>query len=145
MSVRLDYDRTEDDAEPIGLTRLQPNPFCVLFTGVACPPYARHFDTESGIDPVNDVTSTGYAMTVTWDISPSLTFKSITAYRETDTRNWIDFDTTPLAIADSEATYYDDQKTQEFQLIYDGTGRLSGILATTTSTAPRAASSRRSS
>ncbi|MGD8441556.1 MAG: TonB-dependent receptor, partial [Holophagae bacterium] len=128
VSLQVNFDRTEDDAEPIGLTRLEANPFCLAFTGVACPPYPNLFDTESGIDPVNEVESTGYSLTLAWDISDSLRFKSITAYRETDTRNWIDFDTTPLAIADSEATYYDDQFTQEFQLLYSGGERLSGVL-----------------
>ena len=128
VTLQLNFDRTEDDAEPVGLTRLEANPFCVVFTGVACPPYPNLFDTESGIDPVNEAESTGYSLTLTWDINDALRFKSITAYRETDTRNWIDFDTTPLAIADSEATYYDDQTTQEFQLLYTGSGRLSGVL-----------------
>jgi len=120
VSVQLNYDHTEDDAEPIGLTRLEANPFCVAFTGVACPPYPDLFDTESGIDPVNEFKANGYSLAVTWGISEAFQFKSITAYRETDSRNWIDFDTTPLAIADSEATYYDDQTTQEFQLLYTG-------------------------
>jgi iron complex outermembrane receptor protein len=128
VTLQLNFDRTEDDAEPVGLTRLEANPFCALFTGVACPPYPNLFDTESGIDPVNEAESTGYSLALTWDINDALRFKSITAYRETDTRNWIDFDTTPLAIADSEATYYDDQTTQEFQLLYTGSGRLSGVL-----------------
>jgi iron complex outermembrane receptor protein len=128
VTLQLNFDRTEDDAEPVGLTRLEANPFCAVFTGVACPPYPNLFDTESGIDPVNEAESTGYSLTLTWDINDALRFKSITAYRETDTRNWIDFDTTPLAIADSEATYYDDQTTQEFQLLYTGGGRLSGVL-----------------
>ena len=127
VSVRLNYDHTEDDAEPIGLTRLEANPFCLAFTGVACPPYPDLFDTESGIDPVNEVKATGYSLAVTWGISEALQFKSITAYRETDTRNWIDFDTTPLALADSEATYYDDQTTQEFQLLYTGSDVWDGV------------------
>ncbi len=127
VSVQLNYDHTEDDAEPIGLTRLEANPLCAAFTGVACPPYPDLFDTESGIDPVNEVKATGYSLAVTWGISEALQFKSITAYRETDTRNWIDFDTTPLAIADSEATYYDDQTTQEFQLLYTGSDVWDGV------------------
>jgi len=128
VSLRLDYDHTEDSAEPVGLTRLADNPLCPIFVGQTCPPYDNIFDTESGIDPVNDTESTGYSMTLTWDINPGLRFKSITAFRETDTRNWIDFDTTPAAIADSQATYYDDQTTQEFQLVYTGSDRWSGVL-----------------
>ena len=127
LSLRADFDRTEDNAEPVGLTRLADNPFCFLFGGAPCPPYDDLFDTESGIDPVNEATTTGYSLTLKWDINSNWQFKSITAYRETDTRNWIDFDTTPLAIADSEATYYDDQTTQEFQLVYSGSSKWSGV------------------
>jgi iron complex outermembrane receptor protein len=128
LSLQANFDRTKDDAEPLGWTRLESNPFCLVYGGYACDPFPNLFDVESGIDPVNDVESTGYSLTLTWDVSDELTFKSITARRETDTRNWIDFDTSPLAIADSEATYYDDQTTQEFQLVYNGTGRLSGVV-----------------
>ncbi len=128
LSLQFNFDGSEDDAEPVGLTRLEPNQLCPVFLGAPCPPYPDLFDTESGIDPVNDTESTGYSLVLTWDINDALQFKSITAYRETDTRNWIDFDTTPAAIADSEATYYDDQTTQEFQLLYSGGERLSGVL-----------------
>jgi iron complex outermembrane receptor protein len=127
VSLQFNFDHTEDDAEPIGLTRLETNPYCAALTGVSCPPYADLFDTESGIDPVNEIEATGYSLTATWGISDALEFKSITAYRETDSRNWIDFDTTPLAIADSEATYYDDQTTQEFQLVYTGSDVWDGV------------------
>ncbi len=128
VSLRADYDYTKDDAEPIGLTRLASNPFCWVYGGYACDPLPNLFDTESGIDPVNNTKSTGYSLTLQWDINPGLKFKSITAYRETDTQNWIDFDTSPLAIADSQATYYDDQTTQEFQLIFTGSKKWSGVV-----------------
>ena len=39
----------------------------------------------------------------TWDVNDAWTFKSITAYRESSTDNAIDFDTTPLRIADAYA------------------------------------------
>lgn len=128
LKFSLNYDHTESDAEPIGLTRLEANPLCAVFTGVPCPPYPDLFDTESGIDPINESDSNGYSLTATWDINDSWVFKSITAYRETDTLNWIDFDTTPLALADSQATYYDDQTTQEFQVLFTGSDRWSGVL-----------------
>ncbi len=128
VSLRVDYDHTKDNAEPVGLTRLESNPFCWVYGGYACDPFPDLFDTESGIDPVNDTKSTGYSLALTWDINSAWRFKSITAYRETDTRNWLDFDTSPLAIADSMATYFDDQTTQEFQLLYTGGERWSGVL-----------------
>jgi len=89
LKFSLNYDHTEDNAEPVGLTRLEANPYCVLFTGVPCPPLPDLFDTESGIDPVNESDSDGYSLTATWDINDAWIFKSITAYRETDTLNWI--------------------------------------------------------
>ena len=120
VSVLFSYDHTEDDAEPLGYKRLQANPLCPLFLGAPCEPFDNNFNTESGLDPLNSTESNGYSMTVTWDINQALQFKSITAYRETDTENFIDFDTTPAPIVDSGPVYFDDQTTQEFQLIYTG-------------------------
>jgi iron complex outermembrane receptor protein len=127
VSIQLDFDRTEDDAEPLGLTRLQPNYLCPTFLGQTCDPLPDLFDTESGLEPLNSTKSTGYALTISWDINDEWQFKSITAYRETDTANNIDFDTTPAPIVDSAPIYYDDQTTQEFQLIYNGSDRFSGV------------------
>ncbi len=128
VSIRLDYDHTEDDAEPVGLTRLQPNFLCPVFLGQPCNPLPNLFDTESGLAPLNKTESTGYSMVLTWDIDDEWQFKSITAYRETDTENNIDFDTTPAPIVDSAPIYFDDQTTQELQLLYNGSGRLSGVI-----------------
>ncbi|HSN56659.1 MAG TPA: TonB-dependent receptor [Candidatus Sulfomarinibacteraceae bacterium] len=129
VTLQVSYDHTEDDAEPVGLTRLQPNYLCPTFLGVPCPPLPDLFDTESGLAPLNSTDSDGYSLTLTWDISDALRFKSITAYRETESINSIDFDTTPATIIDTgPAFYFDDQTTQEFQLAYTGGGRLSGVV-----------------
>jgi iron complex outermembrane receptor protein len=127
LRVRLDYDRVEDDAEPKGLTRLVENPLCPLF-GVTCPVYDNLFDTESGLEPVNSTSVNGYAMTWTWDINPNWQFKSITAYRKGDSENNIDFDTSPAPIADSMPIYNDEQLSQEFQLVYAGSNKVSGVM-----------------
>ncbi len=129
VSIRADYDRTEDDAEPVGLTRLADNFLCPIFLGEACPPYDNLFDTESGLAPINSTDSTGYSLTLTWDINPAIQFKSITAYRENDAQNNIDFDTTPAPIVDTgPAVYFDDQTTQEFQLVFTGSDKWSGVV-----------------
>jgi len=129
VSIRANYDSIEDRAEPVGLTRLEENPLCWVFLGEACPPYDNHFDTESGLAPINSTDTTGYSLTVTWDINPALQFKSITAYRENDAQNNIDFDTTPAPIVDTgPAVYFDDQTTQEFQLVFSGSDKWSGVL-----------------
>lgn len=127
-SVRFDHDWTKDDAEPLGLTRLQANYNCPFFLGVPCEPLPDLFDTQSGLEPLNSTESTGFSMTWTWDIDPDWQFKSITAYRETDTENNIDFDTTPAPIVDSAPVYFDDQTSQELQLVYRGGDRLNGVI-----------------
>ena len=81
MTVKLRYDRTEDNAEPKGYARLAPNPLCPLFL-ITCDPLPGLFDTESGLDPANGTTSEGYSLTVVWDINDDWQFKSITAHRE---------------------------------------------------------------
>ncbi len=127
VTVKFAYDRTEDDAEPKGLTRLAANPLCPLFLGAPCPPNPELFDTQSGLEPLNGTDAEGYSLTVLWDINEDWQFKSITAHRESDSRNNIDFDTTPAPITDVIATYFDEQDSQEFQFIYDGGGRFSGV------------------
>ena len=128
VKLSLSYDRTEDDAQPKGLTRLQANPFCPLFLGTTCPPERNIHDTRSGLEPLNGTTSTGYAANLSWKLAEGWRFKSITAYRESDTQNNLDFDTTPAKIADAITTYFDNQTSEELQLIYDGESKLSGVL-----------------
>ena len=128
VKVKMSYDQTKDDAEPKGITRLGANALCPLLSGGACPPEANPFDTRSGLAPVNSTDSLGSAVNVLWTINPSWRFRSITAYRESDSENSIDFDTTPGRIADVFATYFDEQRSQEFQLIHDGGGKWSGVM-----------------
>ncbi|MCP3960029.1 MAG: TonB-dependent receptor [bacterium] len=128
VTVKLRYDQTEDNAEPKGLTRLEPNFWCPAFLGATCPPLPDNFDTEAGLDPANGTDSEGYSLVIEWNINDSWLFKSITAHRESDTRNNIDFDTTPAEIADTTTFYFDEQDSQEFQFVYTGGARLKGVL-----------------
>ncbi|HEX6204143.1 MAG TPA: TonB-dependent receptor, partial [Thermoanaerobaculia bacterium] len=128
VTVQLAADRTEDDAEPKGYQRLIANPFCPLFLGATCPPLDDRYDTQSGLAPLNRTDSEGYSLTIAWDLAPAWQLKSITAYRESDSENNIDFDTTPAPITDVSATYYDEQASQELQLVYAAGGRLDGVV-----------------
>lgn len=128
LSFVLSYDNTEDDASPKGYKRLEANPLCPVFLGESCPPLSDPFDVEAGLEPLNGTDSEGVSLTVQWGLSDSLMLKSITADRESDSRNNIDFDTTPARITDVIATYFDEQTTQEFQLIYDAGGKLDGVV-----------------
>ncbi len=129
VKVQFGFDRTDDRAEPKGLTRLRANPLCPLFLGgQACPPEENIFDTRSGLAPLNGTDSEGYSMNVQWTLSPSWLIRSITAYRKSDSENNIDFDTTPARITDVVATYHDDQVSEEVQLLYGGRGKLTGLV-----------------
>jgi iron complex outermembrane receptor protein len=129
VTVQLSVDGSRDEAEPKGYQRLQANPLCPIFLGGAtCPPLDDRYDTQSGLAPKNGTDSEGYALTVSWDVAPAWEVKSITAYRETDSENNIDFDTTPAPIVDVIATYSDEQFSQELQLVYAGEGRLDGVV-----------------
>ncbi len=128
VKVAVSLDFTRDDAEPKGYQRLAANPLCPLFLGATCPPLDDRWDTQSGLAPVNGTDSMGASMVISWDVNDAWLFKSITAYRESDSENNIDFDTTPARITDVQATYYDNQVSQEFQFIYDAGSKLTGVL-----------------
>ncbi|MDX1997770.1 MAG: TonB-dependent receptor [Thermoanaerobaculia bacterium] len=127
VTVQFAYDKTKDDANPKGYQRLAANPLCPAFLGRTCPPLNDTFDTESGLAPLNSTDAQGGSVVVGWELGDAWRLKSITAFRESDSENNIDFDTTPARITDVIATYYDEQLTQEIQLLYDGGGKWTGV------------------
>lgn len=128
VKVHFSADATRDKAEPKGYQRLIANPLCPGFNGAACPPNDSRWDTNSGLAPLNGTNSSGYSAVVSSRLRQGWNFKSISAYRKSDSKNNIDFDTTPARITDVIATYYDKQLSQEFQLVYDRATNLSGVL-----------------
>ena len=126
-NVAFTADLTQDDASPKGYQRLRANGLCPLF-GITCQPNDSRWDTNSGLAPVNGTDSWGTALTVSGKLNNAWEFKSITAYRDSDSDNNIDFDTTPARIVDVSATYYDTQLSEELQLVYDAGGKFSGVL-----------------
>ncbi|HEX6084623.1 MAG TPA: TonB-dependent receptor [Thermoanaerobaculia bacterium] len=125
--VAFSADYTQDDSSPKGYQRLAANGLCPLF-GITCAPNDSRWDTQSGLAPLNGTDSTGGSIVVSGALNSAWDFKSITAYRESDTENNIDFDTTPARIVDVATTYYDQQLSQEFQLVYDTGSKISGVL-----------------
>ena len=89
-------------------------------TDPACPndqfaagPYANN-----GTGPTtSEITQWGLNSTVEWDVSDSLTFKSITAYREMEDRALRDSDNTPLLVFHSVLEDEQEQFSQELQLL----------------------------
>jgi len=126
-NIQFNADATKDKAEPKGYQRLAANPLCPAF-GVTCPANSSRFDTQSGLAPLNGTTASGTSVVVSSKLNSAWNFKSISAYRKSDSKNNIDFDTTPARITDVIATYYDKQLSQEFQFIYDHGTKLNGVL-----------------
>jgi iron complex outermembrane receptor protein len=84
------------------------------------PILASEYDTRAGAGDKNDVQTRGVSLTGEYVVNDMLTLKSITAYRDGETRGNIDFDNLPTPILDIPAQYDDDQFSQEFQALLDG-------------------------
>ena len=113
MSIRLAYDRVQDDSNP----RHGHREVAGATPAGAVRPSV--YDTNAGVGDVNSVMNQGASATVRVELNDNWTFKSITAWREGDTDTVIDFDNTPAATLDIPAYYADDQFTQEFQFLFD--------------------------
>ncbi|MEQ5789105.1 TonB-dependent receptor [Erythrobacter sp. NFXS35] len=120
--IRLSGDYIKDDSEARQGHRLIES----LLTGA--PVLDDVFDTRAGLDIVDqEVEAYGGALNVAIELSDTLTFKSITGYREDSSTSPIDFDSLPAVDLDVPAIYENDQFSQELQLLYEG-DRLSGVL-----------------
>jgi iron complex outermembrane receptor protein len=90
------------------------------------PSPANEYDTFAGAGDKNEVVTRGVSLTGEWQANDWLTLKSITAYRDGQTRGNIDFDNQAAPILDIPAQYDDDQFSQEFQALFEG-DRWSGV------------------
>lgn len=84
------------------------------------------YDTRAGAGDENEVEARGISLTGEYHLSPVVTLKSITAYRDGETNGNIDFDNTPVPALDIPAFYEDHQFSQELQVVYEG-DRLQGV------------------
>ncbi|WP_191621257.1 TonB-dependent receptor [Marinihelvus fidelis] len=80
--------------------------------------------TSLGDSDGQEVENWGGSMTLNWDISDSLSLRSITAYRELDADLFVDIDATELELGDVLVSVDQDQFSQEFQLLGDNGGNL---------------------
>ncbi len=123
LNFVISADWLDDQSGVRGARRLNAfNAFDPLRT----PPLDDRYDILSGMPNVNDTQMTGASFTANWTVNDSWWFKSVTAYRESDTDTYIDFDALPNKIVDVRALYSDEQLSQEFQLNYQG-DRLYGV------------------
>ena len=114
--VRLSGDYLIDKSSPKGGHRLIPS----LFSGAAV--LDDVFDSRGALTGENEAEAYGGALHVEIPLNDEWTFKSISAYREDDNTQQIDFDALPAPDVDVPVIYRNEQYTQELQLLYEGTG-----------------------
>ncbi|MFC3078475.1 TonB-dependent receptor [Phenylobacterium terrae] len=122
-TVDLTADYTKDDSS---LTVGQAtNTLTTAFGQVlrVIPANPPEFDftarTDPGLPNSTKFEHWGVAATVTHELSEALTFKSITAYRNLDSDDYIDFDATEIEVTSALVAVDQDQLSQELQLAYD--------------------------
>lgn len=118
--VRLAVDYYKDDSNPVGGHRLIPG----LFSGA--PVLDDVFDSRSGIQGANETEQLGVSLLAEYDINPDWQFKSITAWRDDENTQQIDFEALPAVDVDVPVIYDNEQFSQEFQLNYVSE-RISGV------------------
>ncbi|MCM0000840.1 MAG: TonB-dependent receptor [Erythrobacter sp.] len=122
VTARLSGDYVKDNSEARQGHRFIPG----LVSGA--PVLDDVFDTRAGLNIVDqEVEAYGGALNIAIELSDTLTFKSITGYREDASTTPIDFDSLAAVDLDVPAIYENDQFSQELQLLYEG-DKLSGVL-----------------
>jgi iron complex outermembrane receptor protein len=119
LFVRLAADKTVDDSEPRQGHRLTPGP-----APASIQPASGDYDTRANLYKVlgheQQVTTEGSSLLAEYTIDPTLSVKSITAYRKSKSYAPIDFDSLEVPLWEAPSFYKDKQTSQEFQLTYTG-------------------------
>ena len=123
LDIQFALDWMDDQSGVRGAKMLAPNRFVPMF-----PPMDSRYDVRNGMPNVNDTSMAGASATVNWRANDDWGFKYVLAKRESDTETNIDFDTTPVTIADVKAYYSDEQVSHELQANYDAGGRARGVM-----------------
>jgi len=113
LFVRLSGDYTDDDSNPVAGHRLIPG----LFSGA--PVLNDVYDTRAGIMNKNTAQQSGASLLVEYDFNPNWMLRNITAYREDDNYQAIDFEGLPARDVDVPVRYRNHQFSQELQLHYN--------------------------
>ncbi len=120
--VRITGDYTRDKSNPRNGHRLIPGRIS------GAPVLDKVYDTRAGLNqPEQDIEAYGLSMSAEIDLSDTLTFRSISAWRKDESSTPIDFDALPVDDVDVPAFYANEQLSQEFQLLYND-GPLNGLV-----------------
>ncbi|WP_309662729.1 TonB-dependent receptor [Sphingomonas sp.] len=88
--------------------------------------YTWHGRTTPSLPNSTTLRHYGFTGTAAFDVTDALTLKSITAYRNLKTRDYVDIDATQYQVGDVLVNVDQHQVSQEFQAAYTGE-RLSGV------------------
>ena len=121
LRIDLTADYSEDDA---ALSTGQPlNSLTYLIgggTALALPSNPTSYDftvrTTPSLPNSTDLRHWGLAMNIAYDVSDAVTLRSITAYRQLDTDDYVDIDATQLEMGDVFVGVNQNQVSQEFQV-----------------------------
>ncbi len=121
--LRISGDYSKDNSNARGGHRLIPS----LVSNQ--PVLGKVYDTRGGLtDPKQFVEAWGISANATADLGGGFTLRSITAVRKDDSASPIDFDALQQVDVDVPAYYRNQQFSQEFQLLYDNDGPLTGMI-----------------
>ncbi len=123
FNAQLTFDAINDDSNVRGAKRLAANKFDPAKT----PPNDNNYDVQNGMPNVNGTDLRGSSLVMNYLPGGNWTFKSVTAYRNSDTDTNIDFDTLQAKITDVRAHYSDHQFSQELQANYDAAGAFHAV------------------
>ncbi len=131
LFIRLAADASIDKSAPKSGHRLVADP-AGLDPALPTIDELDIYDTRATITEIghpideNEMTASGYSASVEYSLSDTLTFKSVTAFREDKTESPIDFDSLPGALFDVVVEYENEQLSQEFQFVFEGE-RIQGL------------------
>jgi len=119
LFIRFATDKTVDDSEARQGQRLTAGP-----APASIQPASGTYDTRANLYRVlghdQKVTTEGSSLLAEYTIDPTLSVKSITAYRKSKSYAPIDFDSLEVPLWEAPSFYKDNQTSQEFQLTYTG-------------------------
>ena len=118
LFFRLAGDKTKDKSnQPCG-TQSSQTTLTHPATGELFLASGKPYDSTCGTTHKSHVKNKGYSLTARYDISDDMSLKYIFADRDGETKQFIDFEATPLDSFDVPAHYTDHQKSHELQLNY---------------------------
>jgi len=124
LSVDWNADYADEDnalvlGQPVNtLTTLFGVPILVLPAQV--PEWEFEATPTPGLPNSTQLTHWGSALNVNWELSDTLSIRSITAFRDLESRDYVDIDATFLETGDVLVDVGQDQTSQEFQGTYEG-------------------------